>query len=53
MLKILCSKPFMVLAVAQMGNYWGYYTLMSGTPLYLSNILHFPLEQVTFLKVKD
>ena len=32
--QILCSKPFIVLAIAQMGNYWGYYTLMSGAPLY-------------------
>ena len=44
--QILLSFPFWTVASAQVGNFWGYYTLMTGTPLYLNGIQHFSVEQV-------
>ena len=44
---ILTSLPFWVVTVTQVGNFWGYYTLLTGTPLYLNGIQHFSLEQVS------
>lgn len=43
---ILTSKPFFALVMAQMGNFWAYYTLMTGSSKYLSAIQHFSLEEV-------
>ena len=44
--KILKSIPFWAVVIAQVGNYMGYYTVMTGTPLYLSSILHTSIQEV-------
>lgn len=45
--QLLTSVPFLALLVAQTGFSWGSYTLMSGTPLFLNNMHHFSLTDVS------
>lgn len=45
--QILTSFPFFVVCITTMGNFWGFYTVMIGTPQYLNSIQHFSLEQVS------
>uniref|UniRef100_A0A061QLM4 Sialin n=1 Tax=Cupiennius salei TaxID=6928 RepID=A0A061QLM4_CUPSA len=42
---ILTSCPVWALTVAHFGFNWGFYTLLTELPTYLSNILHFDLAQ--------
>jgi hypothetical protein len=41
--KLMTSLTFVALMIVHIGGNWGFYTLMSGTPLFLSNIHHFDL----------
>lgn len=43
---ILRSVPFWALVVVHFGNAYGYYALMAGTPMYLSEIMGFAIEEV-------
>ncbi|XP_054720122.1 putative inorganic phosphate cotransporter [Uloborus diversus] len=42
---ILLSGPVWALAITHFGNSWGFYTLLTELPTYLSNILHFHLKK--------
>ncbi|GFQ98058.1 putative inorganic phosphate cotransporter, partial [Trichonephila clavata] len=42
---ILTSVPFWALLFTHFGESWGFYTLIIQMPMYLSNILHFDLNQ--------
>ncbi|XP_054719646.1 LOW QUALITY PROTEIN: putative inorganic phosphate cotransporter [Uloborus diversus] len=42
---ILTSGSLWALVVTHFGNNWGFYTLLTELPTYLSNILHFDLKQ--------
>ena len=44
--KMFASIAFWATTIAQIGNYWGYFTMMTGTPLYLSSILHTSIQEV-------
>ena len=44
--EISTSIPVMALAVAHVGQSWGFYTLLTETPTYLSNIQHFSMKAV-------
>ncbi|XP_050432550.1 sialin-like isoform X2 [Adelges cooleyi] len=46
---ILTSAPVWGLIVAESGHGWGGYTLMSDLPKYMSDVLHFSVEQNGFL----
>ena len=50
LLKIVTSVPFIALIVVHMGQNWGFYTLLTETPTYLSNIQHFSLKTVRISK---
>jgi MFS family permease len=43
---ILTSVPFVALVLSQAGNNWGYLTLMTALPTYLSDVQGIGLEQV-------
>jgi hypothetical protein len=45
--KLFTNFPFLALIVAHTGMNFGAYTLMSGTPLFLNNIHHFSLKEVS------
>ncbi|GFR00304.1 hypothetical protein TNCT_75011 [Trichonephila clavata] len=42
---ILTSIPFWALLVTHFGESWGFYTLIIQMPMYLSNILHYDINQ--------
>ncbi|GFT69675.1 putative inorganic phosphate cotransporter [Nephila pilipes] len=42
---IVTSIPFWALLVTHLGESWGFYTLLIQMPMYLSNILHFDINQ--------
>ena len=44
--KIFTSLPFLSLLIVHMAQTWGYNTLLTETPTYLSNIQHFSLKAV-------
>ena len=46
MISIFTNLPFMAIFVSHAVHNWGYFTLMTGIPLYLNNILHFSLTSV-------
>jgi ACS family sodium-dependent inorganic phosphate cotransporter-like MFS transporter 5 len=45
--KLFTNFHFLALIVAHTGMNFGAYTLMSGTPLFLNNIHHFSLQEVS------
>jgi hypothetical protein len=45
--KLFTNFPFLALIVAHTGMNFGAYTLMSGTPLFLNNVHHFSLKEVS------
>ncbi|OQV14442.1 Sialin [Hypsibius exemplaris] len=47
--RAVTSLPFWALCVAYFGHNWGFYTLLTNIPTYLSKILHFSLETNGFL----
>lgn len=44
---ILTSKPFIALFIVSCTQNWGFWTLMSGIPLYMNNVLDFDLTSVS------
>ncbi|XP_076046211.1 putative inorganic phosphate cotransporter [Oratosquilla oratoria] len=42
--EIFTSRPFYALAILHFGNSWGFYTLLTELPTYLSNIQHFDMK---------
>ena len=51
-LKMLSSLPFWATMLTHSGSDWVYYTLLSVTPTYLSNIQNYALEEVSYKKMK-
>lgn len=43
--KFFSSLPLWAIAVGHFGNNWGFYTLLTNLPTYLSTILHFSLKE--------
>ncbi|CAH1154511.1 unnamed protein product [Phaedon cochleariae] len=43
-IKIMTSIPFWALVVAQSGFVWGYWTLQTQTPIYMSSVMKFDLK---------
>lgn len=43
--KFLLSMPVWAICAGHFGNNWGFYTLLTNLPTYLSNILHFSLKE--------
>ena len=46
LLEIATSLPFIALAIAHIGQNWGFNTLLTETPTYLQNIQHLSLKAV-------
>ena len=44
--EVFCSKPFLATMATHAGYNWGFYTLLTGTPLFLNNILHYSIADV-------
>ena len=44
---IFTSIPMLALTISHMGQNWGFYTLLTEIPTYLSDILHFSLQSVS------
>ena len=45
--EVFCSKPFLATMATHAGYNWGFYTLLTGTPLFLNNILHYSIADVS------
>ncbi len=43
---IFTSVPFYAILIAHTAQNWGFYTLLSELPTYMSNILHFDIKEV-------
>ena len=48
MRQIMTSLPFLVVCIAMMGKFWGYYTIIAGIPQYFLAIHNVSLEKVKF-----
>lgn len=46
---ILTSVPVWAVSVAMFAEYWGYYTMQSELPSYMSQVLHFDIRQIGIL----
>ena len=46
MRQIMTTIPFLVVCIAMMGKFWGYYTIIAGIPQYFLAIHHVSLEKV-------
>ena len=46
--QIFTSVPMLALSIGAVGQNWGFYTLLTEIPTYLSDILHFSLQSVSF-----
>lgn len=46
LLKMLTSLPLLANMATHFGSNWAFFTLLTMTPTYLSNVQHFPLESV-------
>lgn len=46
MKRILSCSPFWALTAAHVAQNWGMFCLMSGIPLYLSNVQHYDIATV-------
>ncbi|GAV05725.1 hypothetical protein RvY_15808 [Ramazzottius varieornatus] len=47
--KILCSVPVWTVCVGAFGHNWGFYTLLTNIPSYLSKVLHFRIQSNGFI----
>ena len=45
--EVFFSKPFLANMATHVGYNWGFYTLLTGTPLFLNNILHYSIADVS------
>jgi predicted MFS family arabinose efflux permease len=46
-LEIIKTRGFWAIQLSLLGSAWGNFTLMTSTPLYLNNIQHFSLSEVS------
>ena len=47
---IFTSVPFYAILIAHCCQNWGFYTLLTELPTYMSKILHFDIKEVIFIK---
>lgn len=47
--KFFTSLPFWAIIVAHMAENWGWYTLLTQLPTYLKKVLHFSLQEASFI----
>ncbi|ROL48694.1 Sialin [Anabarilius grahami] len=48
-LSMLLSVPLWAIIISQMCSNWSYYTLLTSLPMYMDTVLHFDLQQNSFL----
>ncbi|GFT85486.1 hypothetical protein NPIL_605171 [Nephila pilipes] len=48
-IKILTSVPFLAVVIAQIGQDWSLYTVLTDLPTYFATVLHFKIEKNGFL----
>ncbi|KAK7125153.1 hypothetical protein R3I94_019251 [Phoxinus phoxinus] len=49
LVSMLFSVPLWAIIVSQMCSNWSYYTLLTSLPIYMDTVLHFDLQQNSFL----
>ena len=47
--QLFTSVPMLAFSIAAIGQNWGFYTLLTEIPTYLSDILHFSLQSVSYM----
>ena len=45
--EVVYSRPFLATMATHVGYNWGFYTLLTGTSLFLNNILHYSIADVS------